>query len=330
MPRDGRPSLSQFQAFLPTFLTALPSAECAKGGAGAYSDALQRSHASPHASAAQASADAAAATTTAAVQGGGSVSGLDRGVVSASTFRTYYTPLSRQEDFIDAMASVRAFTDHMRETLGLDVYSYSLFHIFFEQYLTIAADGAWMLAAPFAAITLTTALLTGSAAAALILALHLASLTAHLLCAMLLAGMQLNAVSLVNLVMALGIAVEFHVHILHAFCVASGGRPARASAALCSMGASVLSGITLTKMVGVAVLAGAATQIFEVYYFRLYLALVILGAAHGLVLLPVCLSLAGPPSWAQEPAQARRTQDRGGLRSDRGVRQLCGGALQSP
>jgi Niemann-Pick C1 protein len=33
-------------------------------------------------------------------------------------------------------------------------------------------------------------------------------------------------------------------------------------------GASVLSGITLTKFVGVAVLAAAKTRIFEVYYFR--------------------------------------------------------------
>jgi Niemann-Pick C1 protein len=30
----------------------------------------------------------------------------------------------------------------------------------------------------------------------------------------------------------------------------------------------VLSGITLTKLVGVSVLALARTQIFEVYYFR--------------------------------------------------------------
>ncbi len=46
---------------------------------------------------------------------------------------------------------------------------------------------------------------------------------------------------------------------------------------------------------GVVVLAFARTQIFEVYYFRIFLALVALGAAHGLALLPVLLALAGPP-----------------------------------
>jgi Niemann-Pick C1 protein len=75
-------------------------------------------------------------------------------------------------------------------------------------------------------------------------------------------------VSLVNLAMALGIAVEFCAHVLHAFCTGHGSRAARARAALVKMGASVTSGITLTKFAGVVVLAFARTQIFEVYYFR--------------------------------------------------------------
>ena len=46
---------------------------------------------------------------------------------------------------------------------------------------------------------------------------------------------------------------------------------------------------------GVLVLAFAKTQIFEVYFFRVYLALVLLGASHALILLPVMLALFGPP-----------------------------------
>jgi hypothetical protein len=39
------------------------------------------------------------------------------------------------------------------------------------------------------------------------------------------------------------------------------------------------------------VLAWAQTQIFEVYYYRMYAALVVIAAAHALVLLPVSFQL---------------------------------------
>lgn len=55
-------------------------------------------------------------------------------------------------------------------------------------------------------------------------------------------------------------------------------RQERAEAAMKSAGASVLTGITLTKLVGVSVLAIAPSLLFRVYYFRMYMATVAVGA----------------------------------------------------
>ena len=55
----------------------------------------------------------------------------------------------------------------------------------------------------------------------------------------------------------------------------------------------VVSGITITKFVGVFILAFAKSQLFEVYYFRMYMSMVIIGAFHGLIFLPVFLSYVG-------------------------------------
>jgi Niemann-Pick C1 protein len=278
LPLGARPSPRDVARLLPWFLASRPSEACAKGGAGVYTGAVRMDSDDPT-----------------------GVAGLgESGAVRASALRTYHTPLAEQRDFISALRAARALAESASRDLGLDVYVYSVFHVFFEQYLDLASQAFRLLALPLAAVVGACGLFTASWPAALLLLACLCSTLVHLAGAMSLAGMQVNAVSLVNLAMALGIAVEFHAHVLHAYLASPPGwrRARRVEAALRRAGAPVASGITLTKLAGVGVLAFSRTRIFEVYYFRLYLALVVVGAWHGLVLLPMLLARVGPTAAA--------------------------------
>lgn len=78
-------------------------------------------------------------------------------------------------------------------------------------------------------------------------------------------NISLNAISLVNLVVSVGIGVEFISHIVRSYKMFSGNHLERASKSLSLTGSSVLSGITLTKFAGIVVLAFAKSQVNELF-----------------------------------------------------------------
>ncbi|XP_011000885.1 PREDICTED: Niemann-Pick C1 protein [Populus euphratica] len=261
---NDRPSTVQFREKLPWFLDALPSSDCAKGGHGAYTSSVD-------------------------------LNGYENGVIRASEFRTYHTPVNKQGDYVNALRAAREFSSRISDSLKIEIFPYSVFYIFFEQYLDIWRIALINIAIALGAIFIVCLVITSSFWCSAIILLVLVMIVVDLMGVMAILDIQLNAVSVVNLIMSIGIAVEFCVHIAHAFLVSHGDRGQRAKEALSTMGASVFSGITLTKLVGVIVLFFARSEVFVVYYFQMYLALVIIGFLHGLVFLPVVLSVFGPP-----------------------------------
>ena len=108
------------------------------------------------------------------------------------------------------------------------------------------------------------------------------------------AQITLNAVSLMNLVMASGISVEFCSHIIREYALVPGQtRVERSGQALNRLGRTLFTGIHVTNFIGVIVLVFSKSQVFQIF-FRMYLGIVIIGAIHGLVFLPVLLSYWGP------------------------------------
>lgn len=270
---SGMPEGQEFMHYLQKWLNSPTNEDCPFGGKAPYSNALV-------------------------------VNSTDL-TIPASHFRTSHTPLRTQQEFIDAYASARRIASSISTSQHISVFPYSKFYIFFDQYASIQSLTATLLGSALALIFLLSALLLGSLATAAAVTLTVIMIVVDVLGTMALAHVSLNAVSLVNLVICVGIGVEFCAHIARAFMFPSRavlekakgkflrGRDARAWASLVNVGASVFSGITITKFLGVTVLAFTRSKIFEIYYFRIWLALVVFAAAHALVFLPVALSFVG-------------------------------------
>ncbi|KAF2837583.1 patched sphingolipid transporter [Patellaria atrata CBS 101060] len=246
--------------------------------------------------------------------------------IPASHFRTSHTPLRSQDDFINAYASARRIATSISEHTSTPVFPYSKFYIFFDQYSSIVRLACTLIGSGLAIILLVTSVLLGSIRTGLIVTITVVMTLVDIVGAMAVAQVSLNAVSLVNLIICLGISVEFCAHIARAFVFPSRsvleraprnksrGKDARAWTALVNVGASVFSGITVTKLLGVFVLAFTRSKIFEIYYFRVWLALVIFAASHALIFLPVALSFFGGRGYLDPESEGGLEQD---LRSRR-------------
>ncbi|XP_047446163.1 NPC intracellular cholesterol transporter 1 [Mugil cephalus] len=259
-----RPEGEDFMRFLPMFLADNPNPKCGKGGHAAYGSAVD-------------------------------LKPNDAGI-GATYFMTYHTILKESPDYIEALKMARILASNISQSMNHKVFAYSVFYVFYEQYLTIAHDTALNLCVSLAAIFVVSSVLLGFEMwSAVLVCITIAMILVNMFGVMWLWSISLNAVSLVNLVMCCGISVEFCSHIVRAFSISvKKNRVERAQEALAHMGSSVFSGITLTKFGGILILALSKSQIFQVFYFRMYLAIVLLGAAHGLIFLPVLLSYIGP------------------------------------
>lgn len=224
--------------------------------------------------------------------------------ITASHFRTSHTPLHSQDDFIQSYAAARRIANDISREHGIDVFPYSKFYIFFDQYVSIVRLTGTLLGSAVAIIFVLTSVILGSIATGAVVTTTVVMIVVDIIGTMAIAGVSLNAISLVNLVICVGIGVEFCAHIARAFMFPARpilekvpakyrGKDARAWTALVNVGGSVFSGITVTKLLGVCVLAFTRSKIFEIYYFRVWLALVVFAAIHALIFLPVALSYFG-------------------------------------
>ena len=106
---------------------------------------------------------------------------------------------------------------------------------------------------------------------------------------------RFNVISVINFVMAVGLAVDYTLHFCHAFLATPGlCRVERVQYTMRTMGSSILKGGG-TTLVGTMPMAFSRSVIFRTF-FALLFSTIVYGLAVGLILIPVVMSVVPLPA----------------------------------
>ncbi|XP_047645233.1 protein patched homolog 2 isoform X7 [Phacochoerus africanus] len=201
--------------------------------------------------------------------------------------------LQKTADFVEAIEGARAACAEAGRA-GVRAYPSGSPFLFWEQYLGLRRCFLLAICLLLAGTFFVCALLLLSPWTAALIVLVLAMMTVELFGIMGFLGIKLSAIPVVILVASVGIGVEFTVHVALGFLTAQGSQNLRAARALEHTFAPVTDGAVST-LLGLLMLAGSNFDFIVRYFFVVLTVLALLGLLHGLVLLPVLLSILGPP-----------------------------------
>jgi len=105
-------------------------------------------------------------------------------------------------------------------------------------------------------------------------------------------GLTIDTVSCNNLIIAIGLCVDYSAHITHRFLIEKGDRNQRIVSTMENIGPAVFNG-GFSTFLAFILLAGSKSHVF-ISFFKIFFLVVVFGLFHGLVFLPVVLSLIGP------------------------------------
>lgn len=196
---------------------------------------------------------------------------------------------------IDAMDATRELVESWTDLQP--AFPYSPKFIAIESFKIIQQELWQNVGLAIAAVGVIVFITIASPVTALLITLNVACCIVEILGCMWALGIAIDSVSVINIVLAVGLSVDYSAHVGHCFMTKGGtDKNKRALESLADIGAAVLQGATSTFL-AVVVLLFSSSYVFKILS-KQFAITVALGVLHGLVLLPVLLSLVGPGAFA--------------------------------
>ncbi|XP_039747230.1 patched domain-containing protein 3 isoform X2 [Pararge aegeria] len=186
----------------------------------------------------------------------------------------------------------------LREVVAQSPLNASVFHpyfVFFDQFELVRPTSIQNLCYGALMMMITSFIFIPNILCSLWVAFSIISIEIGVVGYMALWDINLDSISMINLIMCIGFSVDFTAHICYAYMASKAKYPKeRVSECLYSLGLPIVQG-SFSTILGVVALLLADSYIFSVF-FKMVFMVIFFGAMHGLFLLPVLLSLFGPGS----------------------------------
>lgn len=162
--------------------------------------------------------------------------------------------------------------------------------IYFDQYTVVMAKTVQTVLVAAVAMLVVSLALMPSPLCPVWVAFSVCSVIVGVTGFMALWGVNLDSISMINLVMCAGFSVDFSAHVSYAFVSSSKTDVnKKATEALARLGYPILQG-ALSTILGVVLLSLSGSYIFRTFFKVIFLAITF-GLIHGLVFIPVFLTL---------------------------------------
>ncbi|KFG59592.1 patched family protein [Toxoplasma gondii RUB] len=221
----------------------------------------------------------------------------------------YYQTSEESSNFmLDLRRDLKSFK-------AADAHAYNRLFVFYESDTSILSSTLTNMAWAGFAVMLVSVLLLPSLWSATMVVLILVLIDVAIIGFMHFWDLPLNMLTMVNLIISIGFSIDYATHICHTFCHCVGRtRDLRVFETLVLIGNPIFHGL-LSTLLGVSVLAFTRSYVLRVF-FKMMTLVLSLAFAHGVILLPVLLSLIGPMNSRKEPVKEALKNFVKGLKRD--------------
>lgn len=173
----------------------------------------------------------------------------------------------------------------------------------FEQYVVFVEETRNSLVLSLIAVFVVILFITADFTVTIMVAFAVFLVDVYILALVFYWNLTFNSIVVVQVVVAIGLAVDYSAHIGHTYLTVNppntpkyrtdaAKRMYKSQKALSQMGSSIFHG-AFSTFLAVAVLGNSASYIFVVFY-KMWVGIIVFASSNGFLLLPVVLSYIGP------------------------------------